>query len=123
MVADSVCLRCGAKINDQQVFCDDCLGYISGRAVNSNATVVLPHRVATPAPRKRIRRRVRKPEEQIHALKNWIAGLIVAIALLSVAFILSLLLNFQLLGVETFDFLPLADLSSITDWLPEGNAG
>lgn len=109
MVAENVCLRCGAKVSGQQVFCDDCQAYTQSRPVNPNAPVLLPHRTTVTAPRKRLRRRVRKPEEQIHVLKNWIAWLVVLMTALLVGLTLSVMLNCQLLGVTEIDFLPNAE--------------
>ena len=109
MVAENVCLRCGAEVSGQQVFCDDCLAYTQSRPVNPSAPVLLPHRTTATAPRKRLRRRVRKPEEQVHVLKNWIAWLVVLLAVLLVGLALSVMLNCQLLGVAEMDFLPNAE--------------
>lgn len=119
MVADKVCLRCGTQINGSQVFCDDCLSYTEDRPVNPGTPVLLPNRAGAVASRKRFRRRIRKPEEQIHGLKNLVAWLTVLIAVLLVVCVLSVMLNCQLLGVEGFSLLPLEDLS----WLSVGGEG
>jgi hypothetical protein len=103
MVANKVCLRCGTEISGLQDFCENCLSYTEGRPVHPGTPLLLPNRNAALPQRKRRGRRVKKPEEQIHSLKNIIAWLVVLISAVTVALVLSLMLNFQLLGVNPAD--------------------
>lgn len=92
------CMKCGKKIEDQQVFCADCLTEMEKCPVDPNITVQLPARNAAPPAKKKSRRsREAKPEDQIRYLRLATRCLLAALAVTLVAFILSAAMLLRLL--------------------------
>ena len=84
------CMKCGRKIEDQKVFCTDCLTEMEKFPVAPGTAVHIPVRPAVPAAKKKSRRaRDLKPEEQIRRLRITVRGLAIALVVLFVAFALS----------------------------------
>lgn len=92
------CMKCGIKIEDQQVFCADCLTEMEKYPVSPNVTVQLPPRNAAPPAKKKSRRaRDAKPEEQVRYLRLATRCLTAALAVTLVAFILAAAMLLRLL--------------------------
>lgn len=100
------CMKCGKEVSGSNVFCDECLAEMEQYPVNPGTPVLLPNRPKQTVTHKRGPRRVKKPEEQISTLKNWITFLCVLSCLLMAALTLSILLNLQLLGNKDIEILP-----------------
>jgi len=85
------CLKCGREQENEQVFCDACLLEMGKYPVAPNATVHLPIRRTTPAPRKApTRRRTVSPEEQLRILEKrlrFLTGILLVTLALLVAMI------------------------------------
>jgi len=66
------CLKCGRDIEEDQVFCPECLEDMEKYPVKPNIAIQLPHRKETPVLKKMHikRRQPPTPEEQIHRLKK-----------------------------------------------------
>jgi len=81
------CMKCGRKIEDQKVFCPDCLAEMEKFPVKPDAVAHIPVRpVAPPAKKKSRRTRDQKPEEQIRRMKLAIRCLCAALLVCIVAF-------------------------------------
>ena len=81
------CMKCGRKIEDQKVFCPDCLTEMEKFPVKPDTVVHIPVRpVAPPAKKKSRRTRDQKPEEQIRRMRLAIRCLGVALLVCIVAF-------------------------------------
>ena len=84
------CMKCGRKIEDQKVFCTDCLTDMERFPVKPDTTVHIPVRPAAPPVKKKTRRmRDAKPEDQVRHLKIAVRCLCIALAACFVAFIIS----------------------------------
>ena len=84
------CMKCGRKIEDQKVFCPDCLAEMEKFPVPPDTTVHIPVRPATaPAKKKARRARDSRPEEQVRRLKLAVRCLCIALAACLVAFAVS----------------------------------
>ena len=61
------CMKCGREIEEQQVFCPDCLAQMSQNPVRPGTVVRLPQRQTVTLSKKRFFRRKRElpPEEQL----------------------------------------------------------
>ena len=78
------CMRCGASINAGAVFCDDCLADMEKHPVKPGTPINLPRREKQQTV-KRSKRRVRKPEDQLTALRRLVVWLMALIVLLTLA--------------------------------------
>ena len=78
------CMKCGQEISDDQVFCQECLDVMDKYPVKPGTVVLLP-RVSQSQPKFHRRHPVIPPEEQIHALKKRVRGLVLALILALVA--------------------------------------
>ena len=83
------CIKCGRKIKDRQVFCEECLAIMDTYPVKPGTPIQLP----TPPPKsatptKVSKRRQRKPEEQISYQRATIRWLSVALIVAIVSFII-----------------------------------
>ena len=98
------CMKCGAKMKNSGVFCENCLADMEKYPVKSNITVHIPERPVEAPVRKRTRRvKYTKPEDQIRHLKNvrnWLIGLLLATIL---AFAGACMMIFHLLDGEPID--------------------
>lgn len=76
------CMKCGREIEEQQVFCPDCLAYMAQNPVRPGTLVRLPHRSTTVLTKKRfsIRRRDLAPEEQVIRQRSIIRRLALVLA-------------------------------------------
>lgn len=84
------CMKCGVKIEDQQVFCADCLTDMENYPVDPRATAHIPSRPAVAPVKKKTRRnRDAKPEEQLRYLRLAVRCLIAVTAVTLAAFILA----------------------------------
>ena len=88
------CIKCGAEIPDEQVFCDACLADMEKYPVRPDITVTLPPRKEIPSAKKKSRKRTLPPEEQLRRVKT---KLRLAHLTLAVVFICFLLVTAMLL--------------------------
>lgn len=75
------CLKCGRDVDEDQVFCEDCLEEAAQYPVDPNAAVYLPPLKAQEVPVKPVRRRPPTPEEQLKGAKKRIRGLAIGLTL------------------------------------------
>lgn len=107
------CIKCGSKISEGQVFCDECLQDMERHPVKPGTPVILPNRPAAVAAKRRHARKARKPEEQIHTLKNIIMWLMLALAVTMLLLSLSVSMLVQLQQSKGQNFLPGQNYSTI----------
>ena len=82
------CMKCGRKIKDRQVFCEECLAIMDTYPVKPGTPIQLPAPPPkTAAPTKASKRRQRKPDEQIAYQRATIRWLSVALIVAIVSFI------------------------------------
>ena len=93
------CLKCGREIDEGQYFCGDCLLVMEKYPVKPGATVQLPPRADSNAPKKPHPKRRGKaaPEEQVKVLKIRVRVLSAVLAVCLV-----LLIVFSVLTVKHF---------------------
>ncbi len=91
------CIKCGSKVSEGQVFCDECLQDMERHPVKPGTPVILPSRPAATTAKRRHAKKPRKPEEQIHMLKNVIMWLmlVLAVTLLLLSLCISMLVQLQ----------------------------
>lgn len=88
------CIKCGREIQDNQVFCQQCLSVMEKMPVKPGTPVVIPKRpqkIHAPVVKKE------KPEDQIPKLQKTIRALIWACVCLAVALVVSI-------GIFVFHF-------------------
>ena len=83
------CMKCGRKIKDRQVFCEECLDIMDTYPVKPGTPIQLP----TPPPKSTTqaranKRRQKSPEEQILSLKNTVRWLTIAFLVAMLAFMI-----------------------------------
>ena len=101
------CMKCGKEVSEDQVFCPECLAEMDRYPVKPGTPVLLPHREPIAAQRKRRPlKRVRKPEEQLAALRKSVRLLCLILFLLLAIAAVSVFLNFKLLGGDVAKILP-----------------
>ena len=98
------CMKCGREIQEQQVFCPDCLAHMAQNLVKPGTVVKLPHRSTAVLSKKRSagRKRDLKPEELVLHQRKLIRRLIFALfvaALLLIASGLLLIWMFKLKNI------------------------
>lgn len=90
------CMKCGAALKAEQVFCEQCLAEMARYPVRPNVVVQLPpQQTASAVKKKRNPKKERKPEDQVRHLRlviRWLCLLLVA-ALLAFAFAAYILLQ------------------------------
>lgn len=74
------CLKCGNRIGEGLVFCENCLTGMQAHPVPQGTAVQLPTRA--PEPVKRQKKPERSPEDQIHRLRKTRRSLVVTVAVL-----------------------------------------
>lgn len=107
------CIKCGSKVSEGQVFCSDCLQDMERQPVKPGTPVILPSRPAAPAAKRRHGKRTRKPEDQIHALKNIIMWLMLALAVSLLLLSLCVSMLVQLHQNKGQSFLPGQNYSTV----------
>ena len=101
------CMKCGKEVSEDQVFCEECLAEMERYPVKPDTPVLLPNRAPiAPQRKRRSQPRVRKPEEQLAALRKTNRLLCVILLLLLAVATVSVLLNFKLLGGDVNKILP-----------------
>ena len=64
------CMKCGREVNDQNVFCEECLAVMANYPVNPDAAIDL-HNFREPSIIKKVpKRHVPTPEEQLKVLRK-----------------------------------------------------
>ena len=99
------CMKCGRKIKDNQVFCEECLGIMDTYPVKPGTPIQLPTPTKSSLPTKLNRRKSLKPEEQIHRLKASVRRLSITLALALLALILAIAIIIWLLDGMGIAFL------------------
>ncbi len=85
------CMKCGREVEDEQVFCGDCLVDMEKYPVAPGTVVKLPSRKAPPASRKQTpRRRKLTLSEQVPILKKRIRRLTIALVVTVLLFLATL---------------------------------
>ena len=85
------CMKCGKKIKDSQVFCDECLAIMDTYPVKPGTPIQLPTIVANnfAAPKaKNNKRKQKTPEEIIVKLRRsnrWLSALLILFVLATIA--------------------------------------
>lgn len=91
------CMKCGAEIKGEQVFCDDCLTQMARFPVRPNVVVQLPPKQdSLPARKRKPVKKDRDLAEQNRHLRSqvrWLS-LLLAVALLGFGLMAALLLRF-----------------------------
>ena len=90
------CIKCGVKVPENQVFCDVCLADMEKYPVKPDVTVALPHREETPVTKKKSRKRILPPEEQLcrAKLKLRLAHLTLAVGFICFLLVAAMLLQY-----------------------------
>jgi len=92
------CMKCGRKVKDRQVFCDDCLAIMDTYPVKPGTPIQLPPPPTKNAPAaKTNKRRPKKPEEVILQLRGKIRWLTLALIVAMLAFIMAAVMLLWLL--------------------------
>lgn len=90
------CMRCGKEINENQVFCDECLADMDRHPVKPGTPIQLPQRpVRSVAKRASFRVAASKWQDKIFLLKYIMFWLIVLIVLLTAALALCICMLLQ----------------------------
>ncbi len=94
------CMKCGAVISDNQVFCDKCIQEMKKYPVKPGTPIQLPHRdIHPPAKPKRTRRKHKlPPEEQLRKLRSNVFWLSLALIFVTLAFAAAAFLAIHLLN-------------------------
>lgn len=80
------CMKCGRELKGTEVFCPECAAEMEKYPVKPGTPVQLPPRTFTPPVKKKIRRRVLKPEEQVSKLRHSVRWLSLALIVLILCF-------------------------------------
>ena len=99
------CMKCGRKIKDNQVFCEECLGIMETYPVKPGTPIQLPPPSKTSLPTRPNRRKTLKPEEQIQRLRSTVGRLTIALILLILILIIVSVMLFWLLDTTNMTFL------------------
>ena len=87
------CLKCGKEVQDDQVFCEECLTGMEQEPIPINAPVVIP---AQPIQKNQVfRRPVINPEEEVKRLQRFNQNLIMLLVLLVTLVILLAVLVYE----------------------------
>ena len=93
------CMKCGKKLGQSQVFCDECLAKMAEAPVEPNAVVRLPDRTEAPPSKKKPLRRLYfwEAEDEIGALRSKIRWLRFALVVAVLGFLVAVAVIFLLL--------------------------
>lgn len=91
------CMKCGRELKGTEVFCPECAAEMEKYPVKPGTPVQLPPRTAVPSAKKKSKRRILKPEEQIAKLRHSVRLLSLALVVLMIAFILITVMLLQVL--------------------------
>ncbi|MGN1000246.1 MAG: hypothetical protein ACI4PO_11905 [Faecousia sp.] len=91
------CMKCGRELKGTEVFCPECAAQMEKYPVKPGTPVQLPYRTAAPPSKKKSKRRILKPEEQIAKLRHSLRLLTLALVVLMIAFILVTVMLLQVL--------------------------
>ncbi len=94
------CMKCGAVISDDQVFCDKCIEEMKKYPVKPGTPIQLPHHDSQPSAKQKRTRRKRKlpPEEQIRKLRSTVFWLGLTLVFVTLAFAAAAYLAIHLLN-------------------------
>ena len=110
------CMKCGTELKTSGVFCEECLAEMEKYPVKPNIKVVLPHRSAPTAPRKRSRRqKYTTPEEQIRHLKKVRNRLVVLLLVAFLALCIAGANILRLMDISVKDFDIGQNYETVTD--------
>ena len=113
------CMRCGREIQDNQVFCPECLAEMEKCPVRPDAPVRLPRR-PDPALRRSSRKKGPPEEEQVRSLKKQVVLLRWVLAAAIAAIIFLTIPMVQDLVEENIALLPGQNYSSDTAFPADG---
>ena len=106
------CIKCGRKVNDQQVFCEDCLAEAEGYPVDPATPIQLPAHAPVQSQKKGGKKKAsRPPEAQLKRLRSSFRWLLFALVTVLLAFCLTALMLLNLLEQR--------DQPSADRWTPD----
>lgn len=93
------CIKCGRKVKDQQVFCEECLAEAEGYPVDSATPIQLPAHTPVLSQKKKgsKKKASRPPEAQLKRLRSSFRWLLFALVAVLLAFCLTALMLLNLL--------------------------
>ena len=86
------CMKCGAAVEEGQVFCNDCLAPMEQEPIHINTPVKLP---SQPPQKAAVRRIVTNPEEEVKRLEKFNQNLMLILVLLFTTVMLLTLIVFN----------------------------
>ncbi len=107
------CIKCGQKVKDQQVFCEDCLAEAEGYPVDPATPIQLPTYAPIQSQKKKggKKKASRTPEAQLKRMRSSVRWLLFALVAVLLAFCLTALMLLNLLEQR--------DQSAATRWTPD----
>ena len=111
------CMKCGAAVEEGQVFCDNCLTPMEQEPIHINTPVKLP---VQPPKRAAARRIVTNPEEEVKRLEKFNQNLMLILVLLFTTVMLLTLIVFNQSGWQFMDNLGRNYSVAETTSLPTG---
>ncbi len=85
------CIKCGKKLKDHRVFCEECLAEAEKYPVEPGTPILLPRHTPYAPPKKRAQRKRQatlSPEEQLQKLRSSIRMMVIALIVTFLAFLL-----------------------------------
>ena len=97
------CMKCGREVEQNQIFCPDCLAEMEKYPIKPGTVVQLPAQSTEALPKKQFhhRRPILSLDEQVARLKKSVHGLVLALILTGALAIFFAMLSFRIL--ETID--------------------
>lgn len=107
------CIKCGRKVKDQQVFCEDCLAEAEGYPVDPATPIQLPAHAPVQSQKKKggKKKAARPPEAQLKRLRSSLRWLLFALVVVLLAFCLTALMLLNLLEQR--------DQPTAARWMPD----
>ena len=107
------CIKCGRKVKDQHVFCEDCLAEAEGYPVDPATPIQLPAHAPVVSQKKKggKKKAARPPEAQLKRLRASMRWLLFALVVVLLAFCLTALMLLNLLEQR--------DQPSADRWTPD----
>ena len=96
------CIKCGKKLKNHNVFCEDCLAEAENYPIDPDTPLVVPKSAEIAPTKKRARKRpAPSPEEQLPRLRKAIRRLTLALLVLILLLLASFLLVWDLLQAKS----------------------
>lgn len=93
------CIKCGKKLKNHHVFCEDCLALAENYPIDPDTPVILPKITEDTSPKKRQTRKrpASSPEEQLPRLRKTLRRMVLLIVFLCILLTASLWVIWKLL--------------------------